>query len=579
MEKESHVTQLIDPPRTAAAAPTLDTRAAVRTAGGTSGAWSGPPAQDGAGERRDARRPWTDRPVLVKILTSVLVMVVVAAVITAVALSSMLRLRADAAVMYSGNVTPLQQLTEIQRAFQGDRARVIQYGIADAETRATLLDELVERQADLDAQIAAYRPEAVSQADVDALVAALDAYYAAAEDVLFPLADSGDAEGFASHFNFTIRPLTTDVMEAMQVETAAQGEQAAELAAETDELAARSILVTVLVAVLGALAATVLAYVVARGISRRIGAVSASLAAVGDGDLTVPSGVTGRDELGRLAVDLERTQANLRELIAGAVSSAQTVAATAASLGESAARSSASSDGTAAQAGVVASAAEQVSQNVQTVAAGAEEMGASIREIAQNSNEAAKVANLATEQAAVTNETVQKLGASSLEIGNVIKVITSIAEQTNLLALNATIEAARAGEAGKGFAVVASEVKELAQETAKATEDIARRVEAIQGDTEGAVGAIAEITQIIGQINDYQLTIASAVEEQSATTTEMSRGVQESATGASEIAGNITGIAAGAQENARTMEQMSAAVGELAHVSEQLRAQVSRFRL
>ncbi|MBD7952575.1 MULTISPECIES: methyl-accepting chemotaxis protein, partial [Oerskovia] len=204
---------------------------------------------------------------------------------------------------------------------------------------------------------------------------------------------------------------------------------------------------------------------------------------------------------------------------------------------------SASSEETAAQSGVVAAAAEQVSQNVRTVAAGAEQMGASIREIAQNSNEAAKVANRATDRAASTNVTVQKLGTSSQEIGDVVKVITSIAEQTNLLALNATIEAARAGEAGKGFAVVASEVKELAQETAKATEDIARRVEAIQDDTSSAVGAIGEIADIIGRINDYQLTIASAVEEQTATTTEMSRGVQESATGASEIAGNITGIA------------------------------------
>jgi methyl-accepting chemotaxis protein len=205
-------------------------------------------------------------------------------------------------------------------------------------------------------------------------------------------------------------------------------------------------------------------------------------------------------------------------------------------------------------------------------------MGASIREISHNANEAAKVAGQAVEVAAATTGTVSKLGESSTEIADVIKVITSIAEQTNLLALNATIEAARAGEAGKGFAVVATEVKELAQETARATEDISRRVEAIQGDTAGAVEAIAEISTIIGRINDYQLTIASAVEEQSATTAEMNRNVSEAATGSSEIAQNITGVASAAEVTTEGVAQSQQAVTELARMSSDLESAVSRFR-
>ena len=186
---------------------------------------------------------------------------------------------------------------------------------------------------------------------------------------------------------------------------------------------------------------------------------------------------------------------------------------------------------TATQANVVSAASEQVSRNVASVASASEEMQASIREIAKNANESARVAKNAVAVAHTTNETVKKLGESSQEIGNVIKVITSIAQQTNLLALNATIEAARAGEAGKGFAVVANEVKELAKQTAKATEDIGRKIDAIQGDTKGAVKAIEEIGAIINQINDISNSIASAVEEQTVTTNEIGRSVTEAAAG------------------------------------------------
>ena len=320
-----------------------------------------------------------------------------------------------------------------------------------------------------------------------------------------------------------------------------------------------------------------LGYLVARNIRAAVVQVQTSVGAMAGGDLTVEPSVKTQDELGRMATELVVAQRALREAMSGVAETSGAVAGAAEEMSAAGSQVASGAEETSAQAGVVAAAAEQVSRNVQAVAAGAEQMGASIREIAQNAHEAAKVAEQATEMAAVTNDTVAKLGVSSREIGDVVKVITTIAEQTNLLALNATIEAARAGEAGKGFAVVAGEVKELAQETAKATEDISQRVQAIQADTDGAVAAIGQIAAIIASINDYQMTIASAVEEQTATTNEMSRGVTEAATGAGEIAANITGVATSAQSSADVLTQMEASVRELAAMSEDLRTRASRF--
>jgi methyl-accepting chemotaxis protein len=300
--------------------------------------------------------------------------------------------------------------------------------------------------------------------------------------------------------------------------------------------------------------------------------------AQGEGDLTRRVDETRNDELGELGKWFNTFVGKIEGLISQIAQSTQGVATSSEELFVVSRQMGSNAEQTSGQATIVAAASEEMTRNLQTVATATEEMTASIREISKNASEAAQIATSAVQKAETANSTMGRLGQSSSEIGSVVKVITSIAQQTKLLALNATIEAARAGTAGKGFAAVANEVKELANETAKATDQITQRIQAIQTETGQAINGLDEIGEIIKRMNDISVTIASAVEQQTATTNEIARNVKEAAKGGSKVLENIESVAVAAKSTLGGAKGTQAAAGELAKMAAELQDMVGQFK-
>ena len=527
------------------------------------------------------RRFFADLRVRAKILAVVGVVVAVALVVALVALFALSRAARSAHSIYENNVVNVGQVGAIRAAFTQARLDLATAAIAPDDATSTKYNKAY--QADLDAvdqAIADYQSGTYAGAatDLEDLTTSWAGYKKVTSEKQAAAATDNDFAAWTRINEQEIAPVAVKVLadiDALDAAESAAAESAAD-AAESSSSSSRTFSIVLLA--VGLLLAFGLGALVAGAIVRSLSRVQAVCDALAAGDLTHRSGLTSRDEPGLMGQALDAAMGRLRQTISTIDGSATSLAGAAEQMSGVSEQIAASAERTTSQARTVSDAAGQISRSVDTVAAGGEQMGASIREISQNAGDAAQVASEAVGLAASTTSTMSKLGDSSAEIGNVIKVITAIAEQTNLLALNATIEAARAGELGKGFAVVASEVKDLAQETSRATEDISRRVEAIQADTAGAVTAIDEISRVIARISDFQTTIASAVEEQTATTAEMNRSVGEAASGTAEISEGIAGVADAARATSEGVVQSQQAATELARLSGELSGLVTTFR-
>ncbi|WP_229075560.1 methyl-accepting chemotaxis protein [Actinoplanes sp. DH11] len=431
----------------------------------------------------------------------------------------------------------------------------------------------------LDDLLAATDTAAMTDAEraiFDDLSAMWDDYREADEQVV-AFFNAGQTEQASKVILGSVYDIYFDIVEGTNAVAASVTARADTAATDARAEASSARTLMIVVFALAVVAAVLFSIAVTRSVTGPVARLASALRGMARGDLTVRVDTTGSDEMAEMSRAVDEAVSGVRATVVDILENSGRLTAASQTMHQVSSQIDTAIADADQQAGLAAASAAGVSGNVNTVAAGSTEMGSAIVEISRNAADAARVASEAVGAASATSTTINRLGDSSAQIGDVIKTITAIAEQTNLLALNATIEAARAGEAGKGFAVVASEVKDLAQETARATEDIARRVEAIQNDTGQAVTAIDEISRIITQISDYQTTIASAVEEQSATTAEMNRGVGEAAAGVTDIANNIAGVASSTASSREAVGLAARTAQDVQALADRLRDSAGRF--
>ncbi|GAB3469937.1 methyl-accepting chemotaxis protein [Kineococcus endophyticus] len=485
-------------------------------------------------------------------------------------------------VVSGSGIASTRTIGKVESAYLQVRLDVANIALAsaDAATVATAQQTLTSDDTALDAAWTAYlaASPASSAAQQQGYMTLLSQYRTARANSV-TIALTGDLAAFNAQRETEVRPISRQLSAAVETLAGAETNHAAALAAKSTREYHRALAGLLGAGFVAIALAITLAVLISRSIARPLAQTVTVVEGLAHGRLDQRVDYVSRDEVGRLAAATNTSMENLAALMREVTATSATLAASSQQLTGVAGQLSAGASDSAAQSQVVSAATEEISANIGTVAAAGEEMTAAIREIAAATAEASSTASTAVMSAGEASAIINRLGSSSREIGDVVKLITSIAEQTNLLALNATIEAARAGEAGKGFAVVAGEVKELAQQTARATEQIVSRVGATQDDAQAATAAVEGIAEIIARIDGLQTTIAAAVEEQSATTSEMVRNVTEVSTGSQDISTNISGIAAATEQTTDAAAQTAQAAQEVSRSATDLQQLVSRFTL
>jgi methyl-accepting chemotaxis protein len=527
-----------------------------------------------------------DRSIRVKVLMPVLLAAVGIGVVAWSGVTALTAAGDRTHSMYTHTAKPLSDLVTL-RDMQGDSRVEIRDVIifAPGKAQEDIIAGMHTTDADADAAIAAYladhgpldpaRTTLIEQAR-----AGLAQWRQIRDDQLIPLVRAGNAAGGRALLveGGPLDKANSEFGDALDAFAEAETADGEATAAAVDAAQSSELIMMVVVSLAATVVALLVGLFVAEAVVRPLRKVQGVLARLAVGDLTGDPQVSSRDEVGQMAAALVSANAALRVTVGTIVESAATLSGAAEQLAAGSHHIVRRVTESATQTAVVASAADSASASIMTVTAGAAEMDAAIGEIARRAEQAARVANDAVEVVIGTSATVAELGRSSADIEQVLKAITSIAAQTNLLALNATIEAARAGAAGKGFAVVAGEVKELAQQTATATEDIAGRITAIQSTSAEATTAIARIGEVIKEINEHQEAIAAAVEEQTATTGEMGRSVAEAAGASTRIAATITTVAATARDTESEIVESQTTISTVTRLSGDLQELVTHFR-